>query len=62
MQDVLCTSCSTVIHMDFVDNYIQKIFQKKGFYRKMENTINRLYKTLSIFGRVLHFKIKEWSK
>ena len=35
MQDMLCTSCSTVIHTDFVDNYVQKIFQKKkGFTEK----------------------------
>ncbi len=29
MQDVLCTSCSTVIHMDFVDNCAAKSFPKK---------------------------------
>ncbi len=49
MQDMLCTSCSTVIHTDFVDNCVQKIFQKKGIYRKMENTINRLYKKRFLF-------------
>ena len=52
MQDMLCTSCSTVIHTDFVDNCVQKIFQKKGIYRKMENTINRLYKKRFLFWGV----------